>query len=194
MATALPTQAPLFFESATQFRAWLKAHGATTSELIVGFHKVGSGKPSMSWSESVDEALCFGWIDGVRTRIDDHTYKIRFTPRKAGSIWSVVNVAKVEALIAQDRMQPAGLAAYAKRSEAKTGIYSHERTEAPEFTAAEIRSFKKNKQAWLYFESTPPGYKRQVTHWVINVKQAATRERRLAKLIATCEAGERMQM
>lgn len=194
MATPPLVQAPVFFASPADFRVWLEAHAASKTELLVGFYKVGSGQPSMTWPESVDEALCFGWIDGVRKGLDDNAYTIRFTPRKAGSIWSVVNVNKAEALIAQGRIQPAGLAAYARRSEGKTGVYSHERTEAAAFTADELRGFQKNKAAWAYFQTTPPGYQRQVTHWVSNVKQAATRERRLAKLVATCEAGERLLM
>ena len=182
----------MFFESAARFRDWLEAHAATETELIVGFYKVGSGKASLTWPESVDVALCFGWIDGVRNRLDDESYKIRFTPRRKSSIWSAINVAKVEDLIAQNRMQPAGLAAYAMRTKAKTGIYSFERAAPAELDAAQICRFKEHLQAWQYFESAPPGYKRTVTHWVTSAKQSATRERRLAQLIDACTAGKRL--
>jgi uncharacterized protein YdeI (YjbR/CyaY-like superfamily) len=161
-------------------------------ELVVGFHKVASGRPSLKWPESVDEALCFGWIDGVRARIDEHTYRIRFTPRKAGSIWSAVNVAKIEALIAQGHVRPAGLAAYAKRSHRKTAVYSYEQRHEVEFSAAQVRRFRKNRQAWRYFEAAPPGYRKTVTHWVLGARQAATRERRLERLIEACAEGRRL--
>lgn len=193
MATPRSSQTPTFFESGNDFRSWLEVHAATETELVVGFYKVGSGRPSLTWPESVDEALCFGWIDGVRTRIDDQSYKIRFTPRRSGSTWSAVNVAKVKALISQGRMQPAGLVAFAKRTDGNTAIYSFEQAEAPELGAEEIRAFKKNRQAWLYFESAAPSYKRAVTHWVVSAKQAATRQRRLAQLIESCADGKRLQ-
>ncbi len=148
---------PRFFARPADFRRWLERNAATTSELVVGFHKVGSGRPSMSWPDSVDEALCFGWIDGVRKRIDDQSYLIRFTPRKADSIWSAVNVAKAERLIAQGRMQPAGLAAYQRRTEARTRIYSYEQADEAQLTDVEQRRFRRDKAAWKYFESAPAG-------------------------------------
>jgi uncharacterized protein YdeI (YjbR/CyaY-like superfamily) len=148
------TTAPTFFDSAEHFRAWLEANHATAAELIVGFRKVGSGLPSMTWSQSVDEALCFGWIDGVTKRIDEMSYQIRFTPRRAGSIWSLVNVAKVEKLTALGRMRPAGIAAFEARSSAKTGVYSFEQTQPIALGDAELRVFRQNKAAWNYFEST----------------------------------------
>ena len=172
-----------FFESPLHFRAWLEAHHGSASELIVAFKKVGTGAPSMKWSESVDEALCFGWIDGVRKKIDDDWYQIRFTPRKRKSIWSHVNVAKVLALTAQARMRPAGLAAFEARSPAKTGVYAFERQEAAELAPAEVRLFKKNRPAWDYFEAVAPSYRRTIIHWVVSAKRAATRERRLEQLI-----------
>lgn len=147
MVTARSTQALRFFATGAAFRAWLQRFGAVESELVVGFHKVGSGRPSMSWSEFVEEALCFGWIDGVRTRIDEHSYKIRFTPRKKDSIWSAVNIAKVEALIAQERMQSAGLAAFCRRTERKSSGYSYEQGGAPALSATQLRRFKSNKSA-----------------------------------------------
>jgi uncharacterized protein YdeI (YjbR/CyaY-like superfamily) len=183
---------PTFFESALLFRAWLEANHSKAAELIVGFRKVSTGLPSMTWSESVDEALCFGWIDGVRKRIDDESYLIRFTPRRSGSIWSLVNVAKVELLLAQGRMRPPGIAAYEARTDKKTGIYAFERERPAELTAAETRDFRKNKVAWQYFEAAAPSYKRVITHWVVSAKQAATRERRLAQLIQACTEQRRI--
>ncbi len=183
---------PTFFESPLLFRAWLEANNSTAAELIVGFRKVGSGLPSMTWPESVDEALCFGWIDGVRKRIDDESYLIRFTPRRAGSIWSLVNVAKVEQLQAQGRMRPPGTAAFEERNDKKTGIYAFERKHPAELTAPEIRDFKKNKDAWRYFGSAAPSYRKVITHWVVSAKQAATRERRFAQLIQACAEQRRI--
>lgn len=177
---------PIFFESALEFRAWLEANHTSAKELIVGFRKVGTGLPSMTWPESVDEALCFGWIDGVRKRIDEATYQIRFTPRKQGSIWSLVNVGKVVELTRQNRMRPIGVAAFESRVPAKTGVYSFEREEAAELTPVEVREFKKHRQAWTYFESAAPSYQRAITHWVVSAKQPATRARRLEQLVQAC--------
>jgi len=184
---------PTFFEDALRFRAWLEANHATATELIVGFRKVGTGMPSMTWSESVDEALCFGWIDGVRKRIDDVSYLIRFTPRRIGSIWSLVNVAKVEQLTAQGRMRPPGVAAYKAKSEKKTGIYAFEREHPAELSAAETKQFKKNVAAWQYFAAAAPSYRKVITHWVVSAKQAATRERRLAQLVQACAEQKRLR-
>lgn len=183
---------PTFFESAPLFRAWLEANHSTAAELIVGFRKVGTGLPSMTWSESVDEALCFGWIDGVRKRIDDESYLIRFTPRRSGSIWSLVNVDKVEQLMAQGRMRPPGVAAYGAKNDKKTGIYAFEREYPAELAAAETREFKKNEVAWQYFEAAAPSYRKVITHWVVSAKQAATRERRLTQLIQACAEQKRI--
>jgi uncharacterized protein YdeI (YjbR/CyaY-like superfamily) len=183
---------PTFFETAADFRDWLERHHASAVELIVGFGKVGSGKPSMTWPESVDEALCVGWIDGVRRRIDDESYQIRFTPRKPGSIWSLVNIQKVEKLLAQGRMRPAGLAAHAARTEGKTGIYAFERAEPAALSHAEVRVFRQSTVAWHYFEASPPSYQRVMLHWVVSAKKSATRERRLSQLIAACAAQKRI--
>jgi len=183
---------PTFFENAAAFRAWLAEHAATASELLVGFHKVGTGRACMSWSESVDEALCFGWIDGVRRGIDEHTYSIRFTPRKPSSIWSVVNIAKMDELRAQGKMTPAGEAAFAHRRDARSGIYSHERVDEPELTAQESARFKQLAAAWSYFETVPPSYRRRVLHWITSAKKEETRAGRLGKLIAACAAGKRL--
>ena len=185
--------APIYFATAADFRRWLEANAATASELLVGFHKVGSGKPSMSWSASVDEALCFGWIDGVRKRVDDAAYTIRFTPRKPTSIWSAINIAKIEQLTAAGRMTPAGAAAFAKRTEARSKVYCHEREQDAELSAAELRDFKRHKAAWAFFESTPPGYRKVTLHWITGARKPETRAARLAKLLEACAAGRRLQ-
>ena len=184
---------PMFFADAAAFRRWLEAHADSARELLVGFHKVGSGSPSMTWPESVDEALCFGWIDGVRRRIDESSYSVRFTPRKANSIWSAVNIAKVERLRAQGRMRPAGEAAFARRSEARSAVYSFEQATVAELSAEELHSFGRDHAAWTYFESTPPGYRKTVLHWVTTAKKATTRAERLAKLIEACVEGRRLR-
>jgi uncharacterized protein YdeI (YjbR/CyaY-like superfamily) len=184
---------PKFFRTAAAFGRWLAKNADRDTELVVGFYKVDSGRASLTWPESVDEALCYGWIDGVRRRLDDSSYSIRFTPRKPGSTWSAVNIAKVEKLISEGRMQPAGLAAFAIRSEDRSAIYAYEQADMPALTAAEERLFKRDKTAWQFFAQTPPGYRRVVVHWVVSARQAATRERRLAQLMAACAAGERLR-
>lgn len=186
------TGGPAFFRNAEEFRAWLGKHGATASELLVGFHKVATGKPSLTWPQSVDEALCFGWIDGVRKRIDDGAYQIRFTPRKAKSTWSAVNVRRVEALVAEGRMQPAGLDAFDRRLEANSGIYSYEQSTPLALAPNEVKAFRRNKAAWAYFEAVAPSYRKAVTHWIASAKKEETRARRLAKLIESCAAGVRL--
>jgi len=185
--------APVFFPGAQAFRAWLAAHGACTDSLAVGYHRVATGRPTMTWSDSVDEALCYGWIDGRRNRIDEHSYMIRFTPRKPGSVWSLVNIAKVEALRAQGRMTAAGEEAFALRSLARSGIYSHERAAPPELSKAETALFRRNKPAWTYFDAAPQGYRTELLHWVTSAKRAATRAARLTRLIEASSAGERIK-
>jgi uncharacterized protein YdeI (YjbR/CyaY-like superfamily) len=184
---------PRFFATAAQFRQWLAKHAATHSELTVGFYKVSSGKPSMSWAESVDEALCYGWIDGVRKRIDDSAYQIRFTPRKPGSIWSAVNIAKMRALTTQGRMTKAGLSAYAHRTDKKSRIYAYEQTEESELSASEVAEFKRNGNAWKFLQNAPPSYRKVVLHWVVRAKKPATRVSRFRKLLLACAAGERLR-
>jgi len=185
--------APTFFPTAVAFRDWLDTHAAAASEVLVGFHKVGSGRPSMTWPESVDEALCVGWIDGVRKRIDDATYSIRFTPRKPGSIWSAINIAKVERLKSEGRMTPAGVAAFERRTEARSKVYSYEQDAPAELTPAELRAFKRQKAAWRFFESAPPGYRQQMLHRICHAKRPETRAARLDKLIAASAAGRRLE-
>jgi uncharacterized protein YdeI (YjbR/CyaY-like superfamily) len=155
---------------------------------LVGFHKVGSGKPSMTWPQAVDEALCFGWIDAVRKNIDKDSYQIRFTQRKPTSIWSANNIEKVEELTRQGLMQPAGLANFEKRTESKSRIYSFENEEAT-FTPDFKKQFKANKKAWDYFQSLAPSYKKVSTHWVMRAKQETTRVKRLHQLISDSAAG-----
>ena len=185
--------APRFFPHPAAFRKWLEAHAHTADELLVGYHKVATGKPSMSWSESVDEALCFGWIDGVRRRIDDSAYQIRFTPRRARSVWSAVNIAKFEQLQAQGRMTPAGVAAYRNRSEARSAVYAYEQAAPAGLSAAELREFKRHRPAWDFFERSPPSHRKVALHWICSAKKPQTRLRRLHKLIEACAAGQRLR-
>jgi uncharacterized protein YdeI (YjbR/CyaY-like superfamily) len=183
---------PTFFATPDEFRAWLQEHHATASELLVGFHKKDSGRPSITWPQAVDQALCFGWIDGVRRRIDDASYSIRFTPRKARSTWSAVNVRRVGELTAEGLMHPAGLAAFERRSADRTAIYSYEQRRGAELDAEQKRRFRANERAWAWFEAQPPSYRRTATHWVISAKRAETTERRLERLIADSAAGRPM--
>lgn len=183
---------PTFFADAKAFRFWLELNAASATELLVGFHKIGSLRACMSWSESVDEALCFGWIDGRRKRIDEQTYSIRFTPRAASSIWSVVNIAKMEKLRAEGKMRPAGEAAFALRIAAKSGIYAHERGDMPDLQDAERERFQRNIAAWEYFQAAPPGYRKTILHWITNAKREETRTKRLEQLMLACAAGKRL--
>jgi uncharacterized protein YdeI (YjbR/CyaY-like superfamily) len=180
--------APTFFATPGEFRAWLDEHHASAQELWVGFYKVGSGKPSITWPQSVDEALCFGWIDGVRQRIDDAGYAIRFTPRKPGSTWSAVNIGRVEELKDQGRMRPAGLAAFEARAQERSGIYSYERGEAA-LEAADEEQFRGNAQAWEFFQGQAASYRRAAIWWVVSAKRDETRRNRLATLIEDSEHG-----
>jgi uncharacterized protein YdeI (YjbR/CyaY-like superfamily) len=177
-----------FFATQSEFRKWLNKNHKKETELVVGFYKVDSGKPSMTWSQSVDEALCFGWIDGVRKSIDKESYQIRFSQRKPTSIWSAINIQKIEDLTKQGLMQPAGLASFEKRKEERSKIYSHEISEA-NFSAEFEKKFKTNKTAWKYFQALAPSYKKTSTNWVMSAKQETTREKRLTQLIAESEAG-----
>jgi uncharacterized protein YdeI (YjbR/CyaY-like superfamily) len=188
------TGTPEFFATGADFRAWLAEHHDHTTELLVGFWKVGSGRPSMTWPESVDAALCFGWIDGVRRRRDDVSYTIRFTPRRTGSIWSAVNVAKAESLTAAGLMAPAGLAAFAARREDRTAVYSHEQggDEALAFTAAEQDRLQAVAGAWEYVTAQPGSYRRAVVHWLHSAAREATRGRRLDLLVDESAAGRQV--
>ena len=182
---------PVFFATPADFRAWLEKHHETERELLVGFYKKGSGRPGITWPESVDEALCFGWIDGVRKSLGEDSYTIRFTPRKPGSTWSAVNVGRVEELTRLGRMRPAGLAAFEKRSEAKTGTYSYEQKEDAKLEKAEEKQLRANKATWEFFQSQPAWYRRTAIWRVVSAKKEETRKKRLAKLIEESAQGRR---
>lgn len=176
-----------FFPTQDKFRQWLKQHHKKETELIVGYYKVGSGKPSMTWSQSVDQALCFGWIDGIRRSLDDESYCIRFTPRKSTSIWSAINIKKIEELTRQGLMQPAGLASFENRKENKSRIYSFENEEV-KFPTEFEKQFKANKKAWKFFQSLAVSYRKTSLHWVMSAQQETTRLKRLNQLIAESAA------
>ena len=171
-----------FFRSPSVFRKWFEKHHATSNELWVGFYKKGSGRASITWPESVDQALCFGWIDGIRKRVDDLSYTIRFTPRRRGSIWSAVNIRRAGELIKEGLMQPAGLMAFEAREANKSGIYSYEQR-SQELVEPYASQFKRNKAAWKFFNHQPPGYRKLANWWIVSAKKEETRLRRLQKLI-----------
>ena len=173
---------PVYFETPQDFRKWLLKNHDKETELLVGFYKVSSKKPSMTWSESVDQAICFGWIDGVRRSIDNESYSIRFTPRKSTSIWSNINIKKVEHLTAKGLMHTSGINAFEKRKQNKSGIYSYEK-EAASLSNEFEKKFKANKKAWKYFQQMPPSYRRPAIHWVMNAKREETKLKRLEELI-----------
>jgi uncharacterized protein YdeI (YjbR/CyaY-like superfamily) len=178
-----------YFSSPAELRAWLEAHHDTETELWVGYYKKGTGMPSLTWSEAVDEALCFGWIDGVVRRVDEKRHVQRFTPRKATSNWSAVNIAKVAALRAEGRMRPAGEAAFARRRDDRSAIYSYEQRENPVLEPEQEARLRANEAAWAYFSARPPSYRRVALYWVVSAKKPETRARRLATLIEESAAG-----
>jgi len=179
---AMPPK-PTFFPAPADFRAWLEAHHDKLREQLVGFYKKDSGKPSITWPESVQVALCFGWIDGVRKSIDETSYMIRFTPRKPTSTWSSININLVRELTKQGLMHPAGLKAFAARDEKKSAIYSYEQRSSARFTREQEKQFRANKAAWEFFRSQPPWYQRVCTHWVVSAKRKETKLKRLSQLI-----------
>lgn len=183
---------PTFFADQAAFRSWLLAHHETETELLVGFYKVGTGKPSLTWPESVDQALCFGWIDGIRRTIDAESYSIRFTPRKPRSIWSAVNIAKVEELSQKGLMYPAGMAAFAKRDDSRSGIYSHEQKEV-RFSEPFEQPFRANATAWSFFWGQAPSYRKAAINWVMSAKQPQTQWKRLEELIKDSEQQQRVK-
>ena len=174
---------PQFFPTPADFRARLEAHHDKFQELFVGFHKKDSGKPSITWPESVEVALCFGWIDGVRKSLNETSYTIRFTPRKPTSTWSSINVNLVRKLTKKGLMHPAGLKAFAARSTQKSGIYSYEQRKSARFNAQQEKRFRANKTAWKFFRSQAPWYQRLTTYWVISAKREETKLKRLSVLI-----------
>ena len=178
----------IFFKKSVDFRNWLQKNHKKKKEVIVGFYKKSTSKPSITWPESVDQALCFGWIDGIRRSIDEESYSIRFIPRNSKSTWSAVNIKKVEELKKLGLMKPAGLVAYKKREDKNSKIYSFEQTMV-QFDAGYEKIFKRNKKAWQNFQLQPPYYRKTVTHWVMSAKQEETRLKRLDRLIKDSEAG-----
>jgi uncharacterized protein YdeI (YjbR/CyaY-like superfamily) len=182
---------PTHFASAADFRRWLAKHHATARELLLGFHKKASGRGGLTYPEAVDELLCFGWIDGVKRRVDQASYTHRITPRRPRSVWSLVNVGHARRLIKAGRMHPAGLAAFKARTKEKTGVYSFE-SRPQEFTAELARIFRAAPAAWVFFSAQSPGYRRTTIFWVTSAKQPATRESRLARLITLSAAGRRL--
>jgi uncharacterized protein YdeI (YjbR/CyaY-like superfamily) len=182
---------PVFFASPDGFRDWLAGHHDSERELLVGFHRKGTGRPSLTWPESVDEALCYGWIDGIRRKIDDGSYSIRFTPRKRGSTWSAVNLRRAEELIRSGRMQPAGRRAFDARDPARSGYSFEQRADLKLPPELESR-FMQNERAWAFFQSRPPGYRRTAIWWVVSAKREETRARRLAKLMEDSAAGSKI--
>lgn len=188
-----PTPTPhdvQFLATPDELRDWFDANHATAAELWLGSYKKSSGRPSLTWSQAVDEALCVGWIDGVRYSLDETSHAQRFTPRRKGSTWSAINVAKVATLTEQGRMRPAGIAAFEARDPARTAIYSHE-LEATAFSDEELTRFQANTAAWERWERVPAGYRKQATHWVTSAKREETRTKRMAELIDLSAAGDR---
>ncbi|TDG00235.1 YdeI/OmpD-associated family protein [Paenibacillus piri] len=180
---------PLFFTEPSEFRAWLEAHHDQAAEQWVGYYKKGSGKPSVTWPESVDEALCFGWIDGLRKSIDESSYMIRFTPRKPGSIWSAVNIERVKELTGLGLMRPEGLRAFEGRKQNKSAIYAHEQKGAAELDEAYERQFRANPKAWAFFQTQAAWYRKTAIWKIVSAKKEETKLRRLAELIEYSEQG-----
>ena len=179
---AVPKESVTFFETQQDFRNWLEAHHELATELLVGYYKVGSGKPSMSWSQSVDQALCFGWIDGVRRSIDKESYCIRFTPRRPTSNWSAINIRKIEELTKAGLMKPAGVKAFALRKENKSEVYSYENEALPLAPDLE-KQYRENKEAWDLFMKQAPSYRKAIAKWIVSAKQEKTRQSRLERAI-----------
>jgi uncharacterized protein YdeI (YjbR/CyaY-like superfamily) len=182
---------PKFFRTPADLRGWLEKNHATATELWIGFYTKDSGKPSITWPESVDQALCFGWIDGIRKRVDEISYRIRFTPRRRGSIWSATNIKRAKSLVRQKQMRPTGLKAFAARIENKSGIYSYEQR-STELSQRYAKLLKKNKAAWNFFEKQPPSYRKMIGWWIISAKKEETRMARLGKLISESAKGKRL--
>ncbi len=185
------TDAPIHFANAAAFRRWLRAHHATADHLVVRIVKAHATSDGLGYAEALDEALCAGWIDGVRRSLDADSYSIRFTARRPRSIWSLVNVAHVERLVAAGRMQPSGMAAFEARTPERTGIYSFEQAPS-DFSEADLATFRRRRRAWAYFQAAAPSYRRTSTHWVVSAKRADTRARRLGELIACSDRHERI--
>ena len=182
---------PTFFETPAKFRAWLQKHHRTADELWVGYWKKHTGRPSITWQESVDEALCFGWIDGIRKSVDDDSYMNRFTPRRAGSFWSAINTRRAQELIALDRMRAAGRKAFEARDAARTAAL-HTVRDNPRLDKTRTAAFKANRPAWEFFQAQPPGYRRLAIWWIVSAKKEETRTRRFDQLLSISAARRRL--
>lgn len=180
-----------FFKTQDDFRKWLEIYHEKETELMVGFYKVDSGEPSMNWSQSVDQALCFGWIDGVRKSIDEESYCIRFTPRRNTSNWSAINIKKIEDLTKAGLMKPAGLKAFSLRKENKSEIYSYE-NDTLSLDSTDEKRFRENQKAWDFFMKQAPSYKKAIMRWIMSAKQEKTRLSRLEKTIKESEKQKRL--
>ena len=182
----------VFFDSPAKFRRWLERYHTRKDELWAGYHRKATGRPTITWPESVDEALCFGWIDGIRKPIDQERYTIRFTPRRKGSVWSALNIRNVQRLRRAGRMHANGMKAFQERVERRCEIYSYEQRprELPPALASKVR---RNKKAWLYFQAQPPGYRRRIIWWLISARKHETRDQRLKSLIAASAKGKRLE-
>ena len=183
---------PIFFARSDDFREWLEKHHQTTTEQWVGFHRKSSGRVSITWPEAVDEALCFGWIDGLRKTIDAGSYKIRFTPRRPNSIWSAINIARMKELIREGRVRPAGMTAFQKRTPGKSHVYSYENRKAARLSSAATKLFRTESAAWKFFQQQSKSYRQTAIWWVVSAKRPQTRENRLQRLIASSKAGRRL--
>jgi uncharacterized protein YdeI (YjbR/CyaY-like superfamily) len=180
---------PRFFATPNELRAWFEANHASEDELVVGYYRKASGRGGITWQQSVDEALCFGWIDGIRRRVDDESYSNRFTPRRPRSNWSAINIARVRELIAEGRMTPAGLAAFEARADERSAIYSYEQRHKAMLSPEQEARLRADPAVWEWFQSRPPSWRRQAIYWVTSAKRPETQERRLAKLIERREPG-----
>jgi uncharacterized protein YdeI (YjbR/CyaY-like superfamily) len=188
----MPSRKPTYFPDPQALRRWFARHAASRRELVVGYMKRGTGVPSVTWPESVDEALCVGWIDGVRHRIDNERYQIRFSPRRRGSYWSKVNIRRVATLKKTGRMKAAGLAAFAARNRAQPARGSYEQKHRVELEQQHLREIRRHAAAWKYYLAAPPGYRQLVNWWIVSARKSETQARRLAKLIAACAEGRRL--
>lgn len=181
-----------FFATPAHFRAWLDTYHDSATELWIGFYRKATGRPSITWPESVDEALCFGWIDGIRKKIDNESYKIRFTPRKTNSTWSAVNIRRVTALQRERRVRAAGVAAFERRTTNNSAIYSFENRESAKLSDAAEREFRRDVLAWKFFQAQPSGYRQLAAWWVISAKKPETRQKRLQQLVRQSHAQRRI--
>ena len=184
---------PTFFAEPADFRAWLEENHERASELWVGFHKKATGRSSITWPQAVDEALCFGWIDGIRRSLGDESYMIRLTPRKARSTWSAVNIARAKELVAEGRMRPAGLAAFEARSDDRSAIYAYEQRHDAKLAPEQEREFRANPRAWEFFQGQPTSYRKTALWWVVSAKREETRARRLRTLVEDSANGRRLR-